>query len=141
MRWLALLVLVGGCDSIFRLDHVANPARDAADDGAGSGVVDAMTDAFVEGPADASIRIPGCPTSYYTISTELTKYRVVNSTVTFQTAAAMCAADRGNYANHTHLVVFDDDQERSAVNATVSGTQMWIGLADIRVEQAYEWVS
>jgi hypothetical protein len=138
VRWLALLFLVGGCDALFRIDAVPNPRADAAPDGAIMPVdvlpEDAMADAMPQ-------RLQGCPPSYSTINIELTKYRIVNPTVDWQTAASLCAADRGNYEKYTHLVVFDDDLERSRVNALVSGSIMWIGLVDIRVENAYEWVS
>lgn len=139
MRWLVLLLVVGGCDALFRIDPVPNPARaDAAVDGMVLPIDAPAADAMIDAMPN---RIAGCPPSYGIINIEATKYRVVNSVVGWQTAQALCVADRGNYEKYTHLVVFDDDLERSRVNALVSGTVMWIGLADIRVDNAYEWVS
>jgi hypothetical protein len=133
VRWLALLVLVGGCDAIFRLDPVPNPPHDATLDGTA-----VISDGSVDAEPD---RILGCPPSYGTYNTEATKYRFVNSVADWQTAQAMCVADRGNYEKFTHLAVFDDDLERSHINAAMSGQVFYIGLTDIRVDFALEWVS
>lgn len=135
----ALFVASTGCDALFGLTRVAGTDDGHVED-ASSDADHRSTDAAIDAPVDAP-RTPGCPANYIQIGTLANRYRTATPIVDWPTAEQLCEADRGNFALYTHLVVFATDNERSMVNALVSGSVRWIGLSDRIVDQTYRWVS
>jgi hypothetical protein len=137
-----VVLALGGCELVF-----APSGGGAADDDAS--IVDSPD---LDAPAiDAAIAIDAsppdammndasasCPPGYPATG----GYRIVTTDATWEAAVADCADDElGGSPLRTHLVVFDDEAERSFVNAMVPGIPHWIGLSDRVVADDWRWVT
>jgi hypothetical protein len=143
-----LVVTLCGCEVVFPLggggdDGAAAdaPALDAPAPVADAPVV--RTDARADGPPPPDASVAGlCPSDYGTFGMNGFRYRPVLTLVPYLVAAADCADDALPGSNrYTHLVVLDDDLERSLVDATFQLPVAWIGLSDLRSEGLYRWVT
>jgi hypothetical protein len=109
----------------------------------------ADADSVVDGSDAPEVLLPLCPAGYGPIN-GIGMYRSVEGSQaderTWLEAAADCNDDDGapgSYAFYTHLVVLRDEPERIAITSPgspVSGNT-WIGLSDLRLEGAFEWVT
>jgi hypothetical protein len=139
---------LAGCEVLFPLaggggdddgaDGAIADAAAAPPDGT-PGAADAAPDGAPPPPPDA---MPNdlCPADYGTFSGR--RYRPVLTFLPFAVAAEDCADDRvPGSIYHTHLVVLDDDLERSFVDATFQLVVAWIGLSDIVGEGQWRWVT
>ena len=112
---------------------------DGDDDGSD---VDAGVAPEPDAPADPVTPLV-CPTGYAPIGGSRTRYRVVETSVTWAVAAADCNDDDDALAGasgHTHLVVVGDQHEKSALTNQFSGNT-WVGLSDAAVEGTFAWVT
>ena len=127
----------GGGDDDATADAPASDASTLLADGP-PGAPDAVPD----GPPPPPDAMPSadCPPDYGTFSGR--RYRVIQTLLPFITAAADCADDRlPGSTRYTHLVVLDDDLERSLVDATFQLPVAWIGISDLPVEGEWRWVT
>ncbi|HTL38971.1 MAG TPA: hypothetical protein VL326_37825 [Kofleriaceae bacterium] len=111
MRWLAALLTITGCDSVFSVDHVRL-------------TIDAPVDAVEPCPSMNYVTVNGAPPT--------STYRYVpNMGFTWDAAALACKSD--SMTGVTHLVVFETVGEMSAVRSLVPPTppywQVFTGYA------------
>ncbi|MBL9018287.1 MAG: C-type lectin domain-containing protein [Myxococcales bacterium] len=134
----------GACDDVFGLTRSVDAAIDTPIDAA-LGAPDAPADAALDAPADAPIDGPVgavCPATYGTADVTLpSTYRFVTTPLGWDAAQAACAADQiPGSTRYTHLVVIDDDPERSRLTA-VHPMRTWLGLTDRVSEGVYRWIT
>lgn len=149
MRWLCLVALLaGGCERLLALDPLdrtdaARPGDAAAGDanrGDAPEPLDAVPPADVVPDAPLT---PGCPLSYMPIlhGTTTGYYRfMLGETATWAAAESECEMQGQGYAMATHLAVFSDDVEASAVQAIHPSVKAWIGLSSIG-HTGFTWVT
>jgi hypothetical protein len=129
-RWLVAFVCVAACDQTWGLVHVKDHP-DALGDGNGDGSGDA-TDADCPG---YDITLAAFPDSRYSFQRNGAPW----------TSAQDTCMSHGQGALHTHLVVIQDDSERtglySALLAKSVTVSVWIGLSDRRTEDQFLWVT
>jgi len=109
-----LVVLLGGCDKLFSIDHV-DLDKDAQ-------TADTSVDPRLDGPVDAP---EACPLDYRPVqNTPLSSvYRYGTSQMSWDAAAADCAND--TLTRVTHLIVFDDIAELVAIRPFVTAAAPW----------------
>ncbi|HSD86025.1 MAG TPA: C-type lectin domain-containing protein [Kofleriaceae bacterium] len=127
MRWLAVVLALGGCDGVFGLRHVGEPS-----DASGSASSDGRP--LVRPDGD-----PGnCPASYsFTLPTTASRYRVVLEGKDWLSAEAACAADM---PGSTHLIVLSVPGEWDALGAQSEiflTNFVWVGLSDRKTEGTF----
>jgi len=128
MQWASLILLLGGCDRVFGLIPLGEPTHE----------VDATT--TIDAPAPTA-----CPASYTitlppAVSTSM--YRLELGLLDqWDNAADDCERDSMTPGSYTHLVVLSNDRERELLNQLLPAQDMWIGLADIRFDMEFEWVT
>lgn len=137
---LLLLALSTGCDRLFGLSHLDEPAvLDAPRDGAGDGNLggDARADSLVQTHS-------GCPEGFAN-PYENSLYRYVATPSSWSNALAFCdGLDDPTSTKRVHLAVLTSDFERSTHISVVvvgSASAFWIGLSDTAVEGTYQWVT
>ena len=142
--WLCVVVLLaGGCERLLGLEPVDRADAGGSGDAAVHG--DATPPADVE-PTDAAPDaqlIPGCPVSYTAIlhGTATGYYRfMLGEDATWAAAEHACELQGQGYTMATHLAVFADDQEASAVQAIHNGLKAWIGLSSVG-HTGFNWVT
>ncbi len=137
---LLLLALASGCDRLFGLSHLDEPAaadarRDTASDA--DVVFDARVDSIV--PTHS-----GCPQGFAN-PYENSQYRYIATPSTWSEALAFChVLDDPTSTKRVHLAVLTSDFERSTHISVVvvgSASAFWIGLSDTAVEGTYQWVT
>lgn len=123
-RWVvvASLVGLGGCDSLFNIEHIPDPDRGDARTIDAPPIDGAQLDAAVDAPE-------ACPPGYMTIPNGPvgSTYRFVGSYDVWNIAEADCEKDTSMRV--THLVVLDDDAETAAVVAYLSQSPTHAGFA------------
>lgn len=134
-----VVLCLAGCDRLFGLSHVDHVPSDAPPDSS----IDAasITDATDDGGSDDGG--PKCPPSYgLQRPSSMSRYRYQATSTTWDAAEAACAADS---TGGTHLVVLDDDTERSELITMLAQrgitASVWIGLTDRTTEGNYRWVT
>ncbi len=137
----AIAVLVGGC--AFQPHGGAAGDDDDGDGGGGHGDGD-EPDAAVAPPDDAGEHAGDtCPARYAPIAGSATRYRIVETDVTWAEAAADCnddADDAPGRSVYTHLVVVGSAEEKAALTGQFSGNT-WVGLTDLATEGVFRWVT
>lgn len=135
---------LGACDDVFGLTRHVDAAIDTPADTALGGpdappdvAIDAMADAMIDAPPGAA-----CPADYGIVDVTLPhRYRFVTTAGPWLQAEMVCAMDQiAGSTRYTHLVVIDDDTERSRVTA-VQPMRTWIGLSDRVLEGRYLWIT
>jgi hypothetical protein len=129
VRLVALVLLLPGCDRVFKLEDIDPPEIDAPA-GDGSRTADAP-------PIDAPDAPSACPLGYTLIGTKNSFYKLVNTATSFPNARGICNMDEVGITRHTHLVVLDDETERVLVNS-YWGPNLWIGLVRIGPLNAFQ---
>ena len=146
MRWLCLVALLtGGCERLLALDPLdrtdaARSGDAAAGDATPGGDAAPGLDAA---PAIDAPLMPGCPVSYMAVThgTDTGHYRfMLAETATWAAAESECEMQGRGYAMATHLAVFADDVEASAVQSIHPGVKPWIGLSSIG-HMGFNWVT
>jgi len=138
VRFVALVLLLPGCDRVFNLEEIdpVGANRDASSDTAGSGTSDAPPDGAL--PIDATPDAPRvCPVGYMPLGSQNTSYKLVNTAAAFPTARGMCNMDEVGITRHTHLVVLNDENERVLLVSSF-GSNLWIGLVRIGQQNAFQ---
>ncbi len=123
-------------------DATVGPRADAGVD-AGPSDPDANVDAAAA-PADAPVMAVSCPPTFQPINGARPDqlYLGVDSSKTWEQAEAHCRdQEMVGGSGRTHLVVLDDDLERSAVFARFGSTRRWIGLTDRIDDDQFRWVT
>jgi hypothetical protein len=138
MRFVALVLLLPGCDRVFKLEDL-DPVHDSASDGAGSG---SGSDAAAnDAPASDASPLPdapiACPLGYMPLGNHNTSYKLVNTAAAFPIARGICNMDEVGITRHTHLVVLDDESERVLLVSSF-GSNLWIGLVRIGQQNAFQ---
>ncbi|HUS32273.1 MAG TPA: C-type lectin domain-containing protein [Kofleriaceae bacterium] len=129
MRWWLVALLLGGCDSLFNLDHLREPARlDASGTGDGESQPDA--------PADAENTNAMCAPSY-----NGQRYQVKSLPYTWELADNYCKSLQvAGSSKYSHLVVITDPAEAAVVGALISASETaWVGLT--YVPSQWAWVT
>lgn len=142
--WPALVVLVSGCDLVF---PVGGGFPGDAEPPDGPVVVvdadrrDAVGGDAVGGDAAGLDAAVGCPPSYGSVSGQTSEYRTVTASARpWLQAASLCVTDElSGSVSRTHLLVLDDDAERSALASLNPGLVVWIGASDRRTEGTFQW--
>jgi hypothetical protein len=138
VRLLLLLMLLAGCDKLFKLRDLNDSARDGGDPirDAGRDAPDARPDVLGQTHSDCP---PGFGLPY-----ENSKYRFSMTQLSWYDALSACKTlDDPTSTKRVHLVVLTGDPERQHVYVNVVGSfsRFWIGLSDTKVENAYQWVT
>jgi hypothetical protein len=141
-------VALCGCDDVFGLTRHVDAAIDTPIDSALGGpdapadAVDGRPDAAIDAAIDAP---PGavCPATYGIVDVILpSRYRFLTVPRSWPNAQAACAADQiAGSTRFTHLVVIDDDTERSRLNAQQPNMRAWIGATDRVTEGTFRWIA
>jgi hypothetical protein len=141
--WIALLA---GCDKLFSLLPVPEPAADASMIDGAVGTADVAL-ADVSTTSDAALGDLGCPLDYtitLAANVSTSKYRYVAQSVAWGAAQADCVDDKlSPSTKHTHLAVLSSDQERGDMYFTAAGSKgaVWVGLSDRIIETQFRWVT
>ena len=133
---MALVLLLPGCDRVFKLDDL-DRAHDAAIDGTGSGTSDAPRDAAPGIDAALPDAPTACPLGYVPMGNHNTSYKLVSGAAPFPTARGICNMDEIGITRRTHLVVLDDENERVLLVSSF-GSNLWIGLVRIAQQNAFQ---
>lgn len=137
-RLAMVLLCVAGCDRLFGLAHVSD-RPDARDDGSGAAARD---DAGSGDDASSS-----CPDTYDIALAAFPDSRYFYQPITgpWLSAQQLCVQDAQGAGVNTHLVVIQDENERTALyGALLAKTVMvtfWIGLSDRTLEDSFLWVT
>jgi hypothetical protein len=137
VRLFLLLVVLAGCDKLFKLRHLDDV--DASTDGArsdGRDIPDARPDVLGQTHSN-------CPTGFG-VQYENSTYRYMSTQVTWYQALTFCQnLDDPTSTKRVHLVVLTGDLERRHVYVDVvfSASRFWTGLSDTKVEGAFQWVT
>ena len=97
----------------------------------------AEDDAAIGGDASADAPMITCPGTYGMLPgfTSTSRYRVVNTAVTWDAAEAACEAEGA------HLAILGDSDELGGVYAALLGQTIWIGVTDRITEATYRTVT